>query len=162
MDKVTKQRVQNQLRQFLKDFRNGNNLSAEQAAERLEVEIATYRILEGRKPANRVLSVLEYLEKIASLNKMSLSAFIGFLERTQRTESGSLETKRTLYEWERDVLDKFDFVGIPLRNRFLKGFLEKSKEEVREILTCLTRIVSLPEAKRRALFNLVKEMVSDA
>ena len=59
------------------------------------------------------------------------------------------------------MLDKFDFVGIPLRNRFLSGFLDKPSEEVKEILSCLTRIVSLPDAKRRALFNLVKEMVSN-
>ncbi len=158
MKDTAKQRIQNQLRQFLKDFRNHNNLSAEQAAEILEVEIATYRVLEGRKPINRVISVLEYLDKIAALNKMSLSAFVSFLDRTSRTESGSNEMKRTLFDWEREILDKLDFVGIPLRNRFLKSFLGKNKEEVREILTCLTQIVGLPESKRRVLFDLVKEM----
>ena len=158
MRPTAKQRVQNQLRQFLKDYRNINDLSAEQAAEKLDVEIATYRILEGKKPANRVISVLEYLEKIAALNKMSLSTFVSFLERTQRTESGEGKMKRDLFDWEKELLDKFDFVGIPLRNRFMKGFLGKSKDEIREILTCLTRIVSLSEEKRQVLFALVKEM----
>ncbi|MFK7824492.1 MAG: hypothetical protein AB8G05_10055 [Oligoflexales bacterium] len=158
MKELIKQRVQNQLRQFLKDYRNINGLSAEQAAEQLEVEIATYRILEGRKPANRVVSVLEYLEKIAALNKMSLSSFINYLERSGRTESGVNRMKRKLFEWEKDLLEKFDFVGIPLRNRFMKGFLSKDKGEVKEILTCLTRIVSLPASKRKVLFELVREM----
>ncbi|MFK7826805.1 MAG: hypothetical protein AB8G05_21865 [Oligoflexales bacterium] len=160
MKELAKQRVQNQLRQFLKDFRNIKNISAEQAADILNVEIATYRILEGKKPANRVISVLEYLGKIADLNKMSLSTFINFLERTDRTESGSNVTKRKLFNWERDLLDKFDFIGIPLRNRFMAGFTDKTKEDTREILTCLTRIVSLSYSKRKVLFELVKEMDS--
>lgn len=162
MDVSRRQKLQNQLRQFLKDFRNVNGLSAEQAAEQIEVEIATYRTLEGRKPSNRVISVLEYLDKIASLNKLSLSAFINFLERSQRTESGSNEVKRSLYQWEHELLEKFDMVGIPLRNRFMRSFMSKSNQDVKETLTCLTQIASMPESKRTALFNLVKEMGSDA
>ena len=162
MNKVAKQQIQGQLRQYLKDYRNINELSAEQAAEKIGVEIATYRTLEGLKPANRVLSVLEYLETIAALNKMSLSSFMAFLERNQRTESGSNDVKRKLYDWERDLLNKFDKIGIPLRNRFMKGFLSRSDEQVREILTCLVQIVSLPDSKRNALFHLVREMQSDA
>ncbi|MFK7827875.1 MAG: hypothetical protein AB8G05_27250 [Oligoflexales bacterium] len=160
MNENLRQRIQNQLRQYLKDYRNINSLSAELAAENLEVEIATYRILEGKKPSNRVISVLEYLHKIAQLNKMSLSSFISFLERNGRTESGTLEMKRKLFNWEQELLDKFDYVGIPLRNRFLKGFLGMNKEEVADSLTCLTRIVSMPKNKRDVLFSLVKEMVS--
>ena len=162
MDDKEKQKIQQQLRQFLKEFRNANDLSAEHAAELLGVEIATYRTLEGHKASNRVISVLEYLAKIGSLNKMSLSAFINFLERSQRTQSGSLQAKRPLYEWERDLLEKFDMIGIPLRNRFLKSFESKTSQETIEILMCLNRIVSMPEAKRTVLFNLVKEMTSNA
>lgn len=161
MDVSRRQKLQNQLRQFLKDFRNINNLSAEQAAEHIEVEIATYRTLEGRKPSNRVISVLEYLDKIASLKKLSLTAFISFLERSQRTESGSNEMKRTLYQWERDLLEKFDFVDIPLRNRFMRSFMSKSNQDVKATLACLTQIASMSDSKRIALFNLVKEMEHD-
>lgn len=160
MNDNLRQRIQNQLRQYLKDYRNINNLSAELAAENLDVEIATYRILEGKKPSNRVISVLEYLHKIAQLNSMSLTSFISFLERNARTESGTAEMKRKLFNWEQELLDKFDFVGIPLRNRFLKGLSLMSKDEVTDSLTCLTRIISLPKNKRIVLFNLVKEMVS--
>jgi len=162
MENAGKQKIQNQLRQFLKEYRTVNGLSAEQAADNLQVEIATYRTLEGRKPSNRVISVLEYLEKIASLNKMSLCSFINLLERSQRTESGSNQTKRSLYSWERELLDKFDKVGIPLRNRFLKSFTDKSGEEIKELLVCLTQIAAMTKSKRSALFALVKEMVADA
>ena len=162
MNKVARQQIQDQLRQFLKDYRNISDLSAEQAADKIGVEIATYRTLEGRKPANRVISVIEYLEKIAALNKMSLTAFMAFLERNQRTESGSSETKRKLYDWERDLLAKFDKIGIPLRNRFLKGLLARSDQEVREILTCLVQMFLLSESKRNVLFSLIKEMSTDA
>lgn len=162
MENAQKQRIQNQLRQFLKDYRNLHGLSAEQVAEKLGIEIATYRILEGNKPTNRVISVIEYLEKIPALNNMTLSSFINFLERSQRTESTSNETKRTLFRWERDLLDKFDLIGIPIRNRFMQGFSSKSPDEIKEILTCLTQIVSMKNSKRQVLVNLVKEMVTDA
>ena len=162
MEIAGKQRLQNQLRQFLKEYRTVNKLSAEQAADNLQIEIATYRTLEGKKPSNRVISVLEYLERIAALNKISLSSFINFLERSQRTESGTNHIKRPLYSWERELLDKFDKVGIPLRNRFLKSFAEKSEEEIKELLVCLTQIAAMSKSKRTALLTLIKEMLNDA
>ena len=162
MDETSKSRIQTQLRQFLKDYRNMNNLSADQAAELLGVEIATYRTLEGNKTTNRVLSALEHLEKYAALNKWSLTTFVTFLERNGRTESGSNQIKRTLYEWERELLERFDMVGIPLRNRFMRGLKGVTDAQVKEILTGLTQLISMPENERQALFNLIREMKNNA
>ena len=162
MNAQEKRKVQDQLRQLLKQYRAEHNLSAEQAADKLGVEIATYRTLEGVKASNRVLSVLEYLDKIAAINKLSLTSFISFLERNQRTDSGSNNLKRELYDWEKSLLNKFDMVGIPLRNRFIKVLTNKDDEEVKENLSFLTLVSSLPMSKRKALFTLVKEMASDA
>jgi hypothetical protein len=69
--------------------------------------------------------------------------------------------KRPLYSWERELLDKFDKIGIPLRNRFLKSFADKSAEDIKEMLVCLTQIAAMTKSKRLALFTLVKEMVAD-
>jgi transcriptional regulator with XRE-family HTH domain len=162
MNNQEKRKIQDQLRQFLKQYRIEHRLSAEQTADKLGVEIATYRTLEGIKASNRVLSVLEYLEKIAALNKLTLTSFMGFLERNQRTESGTNNLKRELYDWEKNLLHKFDMLGIPLRNRFMKILTNKDDEEVKENLSFLTHVSSLPMAKRKALFTLVKEMASDA
>lgn len=162
MNETSKSRIQTQLRQFLKDYRNMNNLSADQAAELLGVEIATYRTLEGNKTTNRVLSALEHLEKYAALNKWSLTTFVTFLERNGRTESGSNQIKRTLYEWERELLERFDMVGIPLRNRFMRGLKGVTDAQVKEILTGLTQLISMPENERQALFNLIREMKNNA
>lgn len=158
MNEQQKQKIQNQLRQFLKDYRKITNLSAEKTAKILGVEIATYRILEGKKPANRVISVLDYLKKMADLNKMALSDFINYLEMTDQSTQGSKNIKNGLSKWEHDLLDKFACLNIPLRNQFMTSLMKKTKEEVDEIITCITQIVSLSESKRRALFTLIKEM----
>ena len=156
-----KLRIQNQLRQYLKQFRNINGLSAEQACETIGVEIATYRILEGKKPARRIITILEYLESLATLNGESLTSFVAYLERDPRTESGSKTLKRKMFEWEKSLLERFDLLGIPLRNRFLKYLEETTRDETTRILGCMVKLFTMPESRREALFNLIDEMDND-
>ncbi len=161
MEHSKKQQFQNQLRQFLKSYRNHRGLSAEEAARELGIEIAAYRTLEGKKPSNRALTAILYLEKLASLNKTSFSAFASFLERNDRTKSGSSELKRELWLWEKKLLEKFDFVGIPLRERFLKSLNTLEDQDLSESLVCLVNMISLRKSKRKALFKFVEEMIDD-
>lgn len=155
------QQIQNQLRQFLKSYRNHEGLSAQEAASKLGIEIAAYRTLEGKKPANRALTAILYLKKLASLNKASLTSFASFLERNDRTESGSNQLKRELWLWEKKLLEKFDFVGIPLREKFLKKLDSLEDKDLTNSLSCLAKIISLKEEQRKALFKLVEVFPND-
>jgi transcriptional regulator with XRE-family HTH domain len=162
MKEERKKRIQMQLRQFLKDYRNTNDLSAESAAEKLKVEISTYRALEGKKTTNRVISVLEYIDHFASLSSYSLTEFVAFLERSGRTESGSNVAKRKLYQWEIQLLDSFDKVGIPLRNLFLSRLQSKPPDELKASLKCLSEIIKMSTEKRQVLFDLVDVLGADS
>jgi hypothetical protein len=161
MKEERKKRIQMQLRQFLKDYRNTHDLSADHAAEKLKVEISTYRALEGKKTTNRVISVLEYIDHFASLSSYSLTEFVAFLERSGRTESGSSYAKRKLYQWETQLLDAFDKVGIPLRTLFLTRLKSCPSDELKDSLKCLSAIITLPANRRQVLFDLV-EVLSES
>ena len=158
MEAKNQEKVQNQLSLFLKRYRRRNSLTAQEAARTLDMEIASYRKLEGKRLSNRVISSFSYLEKIASLNDMSLSAFVTYLERNGRTESGTNEMKRELWIWEKKLLEKFDFVGIPLRERFLKGLDKLKDKELAEMLACLVNMSGMNKAKRKALCRFIEEM----
>lgn len=157
MDESKKIQIQNQLRNHLKEYRKIHGISAEKASSMLGIEIATYRILEGKKPANRVISVLEYLDEIAKLNKMNLHDFISYL--LIEGENEPKKKKRTgLLKWESELLDKFKLITTPTRSQFISALKNKTKDEFKEILTCLVKITTLSDSKRKALFNLIKEI----
>lgn len=156
MREKAKLEIQEQLRKYLKQYRMAHDLSAEQAAEKLGVEIATYRTLEGKKPANRVMSSLEYLGNIAKLSRMSLTSFIKYLERNDRTKSGSNELKRELYGWEQEVLDYFDQIGIPIRKKFLEHLRKQQDEYFQEQIYQFIQIVMLPKEKKQVIDQLLK------
>ena len=147
-----------QLRQFLKSYRNKEDCTAEETADRLGVEIATYRNLEGIKPNNRVISALDYLTKIAALSELSLSQFMDLLHRNTRTKSGSSSMKRDLYKWEQDLLQVFDFIGISLRNDLIAAIKSLAKEDWREVVRHIVNLLKLDPEDRHIFMKMTQKL----
>lgn len=151
-----KQKIQLQLRQYLKSYRNDRDLSAEEAAKDLGIEIATYRNLEGKKTTNRLMSSLEYIVKIASLKDLNLMEFISYLTRNRRTESGSNLMKRSLYSWETKLLDLFDKVGISDRENFIK--LVEENQNLKQQIKLILQLNELKPEVREKLITFISSL----
>ena len=152
------EQYQLQLRQFLKNYRNKEDCTADEAAGRLGIEIATYRNLEGIKPNNRVITSLDYLSKIAALSELSLSQFMDFLHRNARTKSGSNAMKRDLYTWERDLMHVFDFIGISLRNDLIAAIKNLEKEEWRAVVRHILNLLRLDPEDREIFMKMTQKL----
>ncbi len=149
---------QERLRTFLKDFRSNNDLSAEQAAEKLGLKIASYRTMEGLIPKNRAISCLKYLQRIADLRSLSVTDFILLLEPTNNASVMKKKDKRQLYKWETTLLSHFDKLGIPLRNRFIDALNEITPDQLGLYLRCLIKIIHMKPKQIEALVSLINEM----
>lgn len=163
MKKRETENLQTQLRQYLKSFRNSHNKTAYEMTKLLDVEIATYRALEGTAGSNRVISSMKYLKKFADLNEMSVTQFVGFLERNSRLKDGSNYLKRPLHNWEKSLLFLFDRVGISLRGKFI-DLLERSKEEefgLNENIELLIQLCTLNTSIKKTMQTLIQQLLSE-
>ena len=146
-----------QLRQFLRMYRCSENLSAEQAASLLGLEIASYRKLEGFKPENRLINSLAYVGKIASLREMTIPDFTSFILAEEHHRDGS----RNLYKWEKDLISAFNRMSISKRNKVILYLNSLNDEEVDGFYELLVALIKKKSSKIKILFQILKELKDD-
>lgn len=170
MDLRNQEKFQNQLRTYLKGYKQKSDITSEDLAEELGYTINVCRALEGFKPYPKFINSLRFLQKLAILEKKTLSDFISYLERNSRTKAGTGIFKRELYRWELVVLDTLDILPLVTRKQFtehLKSFLEefrltrrddKARSNLITSLELFMAISSLKSSDRDLLSQMVKRM----
>ena len=157
MNQEYKKIVQNQLRQFLRAYRHAENISAEDAACKLDLEITSYRKLEGLKPENRVISSISYLEKIAKLRAKSLVDFISFLT-PQDLVNG---LGRGLYLWEKNIISGFEKMSVSKRNKFLNYLSKLEEDELSDFYDHLVEMSKKRSSKISFTTRILRELKDD-
>ena len=157
MNKEYKKIVQNQLRQFLRGYRHAENISAEDAAAKLNLEITSYRKLEGLKAENRVITSLGYLEKIASLRAKNLVDFISFLAPQDLVNGEG----RGLYKWEKNIISGFERMSVSKRVKFLNYLCKLEDDELVDFYDLLVELSKKRSSKISLMTRILKEFKDD-
>lgn len=163
LTELQKKKFQRRLHHYFKDHKYRNNLLSKELAEVLGYQPHKFSELESDwKPHSRFLNSLDFLAGLASLENMSVSEFVRYLEGKQdgSDDQDATEAKRRLQPWEKVVLEAIDPLSIGVRKEFVE-FCKTSITEGKEKLEVLVEILNLLKDKdTTALTNMLEAFSS--
>ena len=150
-----KQKFQQKISHYLKGYRLRNNLTGEDLAGIMGLSIATFRALEGSKPAGRMVNSLDFLASLYSLEEgMSLADFAIYLDSSERgTVSEGSSLHRKLFPWEKHLLGAFDKLGMLLRREFVNDIC--INEPLEKYVELILKLKKLDDSE----FKVIEDMV---
>ena len=158
-----KKKFQRRLHHYFKDHKYRTNLLSKEVAELLGYQPHKFSELESEwKPHSRFLNSLDFLAGLASLENMSVSEFVRYLEGKQDRydDPDATDSKRKLQPWEKTVLEAIDPLSIGVRKDFV-DFCKTSTTEGKEKLEVLVEILNvLKDKDKDALTNILEAFSS--
>jgi len=162
---ISKKRMveyQRQLSNFLKTYRAKQGLLAKDVAEDIGYTPARYGQLESEStPQTRFASSLEFLYTISSLDNMSISEFIIFLEGEQDRLNDLGQLKRELYQWEHKALKPLDAINRDLRDDYIEGLSSLISSKTELVLKLCTLATGLDDKVLQKFISLFEELASE-
>ena len=148
-------KYQRRLASFLRDYEYRTRLSAKEVAEQLKVHPGKLSNMKSdAKPFSRFVFSLDFLARIAALQKLTVSEFAAYLDGGNDEEEAS--GKRKMYSWEKAIVEAFEPVNALLRGKFVE-LCKDSQREGKEKLEVLIEIVAILQKKDASALALLRD-----
>lgn len=161
-----KKKFQRRLSHYFRDFRYRNDLLSKDVAKILGYTPEKFYDLESEwKLHGRFLNSLDFLSTLASLENKSVTEFVSYLEGKQdRSESeGGPDLNRTLYAWEKLLLEAFDPMSIVIRKEFIdicKESVADGKEKLESLIELANALKDKDAKAIKALTETLQKLTS--
>ena len=151
-----KKALQLKLRHYLRTYRQRNEMTAGQMAEKLGWTEIHQRRYESTSPENRLMSSLDLISVFASLTDMKLGDFVTYLSDETKAET----EESSLTPWEMTLLDCFRSLDLTTRSEFVHGLCSKyGKSDQAKFRSLVELMVKFDSAFSNDEFTLVKMIV---
>lgn len=153
------QQYQKQFSNFLKTYRYKHNLMAKDLAKKMGYTPQRYCQLESETiPQTRFASSLEFLSSIASLEGLSITEFVIFLEGEQDRLNKDGTLKRQLYKWEHILLKILDPVSRDLKDALVNEYSNQPLSKLEKMVKLCLIALKTKETVIDKLILLLEEL----
>jgi len=121
-----RERIQARINHYLVRNRTALGITQSDMAKKLGYSVSAYRSFErSAETENRLVNALETISIFASLEEMSITEFVNFLEKGRSSEENAKPESAHLRRWEIDLLSALKRIDSSIR---LKGGIPKLVE----------------------------------
>ena len=153
MEEEKKLYYKERLAHYLKSYRSKNDLTQAQVADKIGYKTEFYRRIE-LQIEDRIANVFEYLDNFAKLENKSIVDFILYMEKLDITKYD-----RSLFEWEKKVIDAFNTLPQDTRRKFSTEYINKL--DIDKFLKIINIANNLAKIDKE-LFELIYVLVENA
>jgi len=153
MEEEKKLYYKERLAHYLKSYRSKNDLTQAQVADKIGYKTEFYRRIE-LQIEDRIANVFEYLDNFAKLENKSIVDFIVYMEKLDITKYD-----RSLFEWEKKVIDAFNTLPQDTRRKFSTEYINKL--DIDKFLKIINIANNLAKIDKE-LFELIYVLVENA
>lgn len=157
-----KKKYQRRLSHFFRDIKYRHSLQSKDLAEALEYTPQKFSVLESEtKPHGRFTNSLEFLYSIASLDELSLSEFIFFIDGdTSRFKGVNSNLKRQMQEWEKEIVRSFSTLPLKTLRNFIdivcKDSSTSNNLKLEKLIGLVIEMYELEEEALSGLLTFIK------